>query len=790
MVKIQGELKRKKYSFIELFLMFVRHWQWFVLSMTICLCATYLYTHYVTPVYRLSAKIIIKKSDNPFHRSSRRMLSNIQQLGMVTNTMGIENEVERMWSSLLMHDVVMQLKLYTEYKEEGWPKDHLVYGTQPINVDLDPVHLDSLDQVAYEEFRAIILNFSKQSDADSTVTVKGVLSSEGEAVWAFAINLKSLPASIDTPYGTLTFTRNPHGSKITAGHYWQATIEPPLYKALLNLSHFKVEPAKASYSTTKDLMRYFYKLTSIANLSFTDQNVRRGTDILRQFAISYNRMATADNNEIARRSEAFINDRINRLSENLGSIDKNIESVLRAGGLTSLADAAQSVTASDQFSSQMTESAVQASLIDELSNFVNEPANRYTLIPASTGLKDGVTVRLINQHNAKVMERNNLLRSASEEAVPVQLVTATIDELHAAIVQALVQARHSLAISREGIASQYAKSKGRVSYMPKAEHALADAKREQEIRKQLYVFLLKKREDNTIALASTADHGRLIDEPICESRVRPNLWMAYGFGLAISLAIPYSILILMGLFRYKLENHKELTQLTELPVIADVPQNEDVSKRKAGIVVQPDMKGPLDEVFRLMRSNLHFMHRSKKPVILFTSTTSGEGKTFCAANLAMSYALLEKKVVLCGLDIRKPALGSLFGLADHSKGITLLLTKANVSEEDVQEQIQPSGLNPYLDLLMAGPESPNPTELLARDAFCQVLGILKDRYDYIILDTAPVGLVTDTLQISKYADVTIFVCRAHYTPKYAINQLNTMAEEKRLLNPCVVLNGC
>ena len=138
-------------------------------------------------------------------------------------------------------------------------------------------------------------------------------------------------------------------------------------------------------------------------------------------------MATADNNEIARRSEAFINDRINRLSENLGSIDKNIESVLRAGGLTSLADAAQSVTASDQFSSQMTESAVQASLIDELSNFVNEPANRYTLIPASTGLKDGVTVRLINQHNAKVMERNNLLRSASEEAVPVQLVTATIE---------------------------------------------------------------------------------------------------------------------------------------------------------------------------------------------------------------------------------------------------------------------------------------------------------------------------------------------------------------------------
>jgi capsular exopolysaccharide synthesis family protein len=192
----------------------------------------------------------------------------------------------------------------------------------------------------------------------------------------------------------------------------------------------------------------------------------------------------------------------------------------------------------------------------------------------------------------------------------------------------------------------------------------------------------------------------------------------------------------------------------------------------------------------MMRTNLFFMMQENSHVILFTSSTSGEGKSFSSSNLAVSYALLGKKVILCGLDIRKPAVGRQFGLPERNKGISILLAKDVVTKEDVESQVLPSGVDEHLDLLLAGSIPPNPTELLARDTMRQILEILKDSYDYVILDTAPVGLVTDTLQISKLVDATVFVCRANYTPKYAIAELNVLVEEKKMNNPCVVLNGC
>jgi len=176
-------------------------------------------------------------------------------------------------------------------------------------------------------------------------------------------------------------------------------------------------------------------------------------------------------------------------------------------------------------------------------------------------------------------------------------------------------------------------------------------------------------------------------------------------------------------------------------------------------------------------------------VILFTSSTSGEGKTFNAANVAVSFALLGKKVVLCGFDIRKPALGRLFSIADKQAGVSTLLVKEHVTVDDLKSQIRPSGVNANLDLLMAGPTPPNPTELLARETLHTVIDLLRSEYDYVILDSAPVGLVTDTLQLAKYADVTAFVCRADYTPKSSIGMINQLAQEKKLPNMCIVING-
>ena len=281
----------------------------------------------------------------------------------------------------------------------------------------------------------------------------------------------------------------------------------------------------------------------------------------------------------------------------------------------------------------------------------------------------------------------------------------------------------------------------------------------------------------------------MIDEPVYNGMVSPKRAIILFAAMVLGLGLPFVVLFLIQFFSYRIEGHDEVVRLTKQPIVADVPVASDSVKTSAGIVVQANKNNQIDEIFRSMRTNIQFMMKESDKVILFTSSTSGEGKTFLAANLAVSFALLGKKVVLCGLDIRKPALGRLFGVKDRTQGITQLLVKDTVTESDLRTTICPSGANENLDLLLAGPTPPNPTELLARENLHQIIEMLKKQYDYIILDTAPVGLVTDTLQIARYASVNCFVCRADYTPKANIGLLNSLVEEKKLLNTCVILNG-
>ena len=782
-------LWREKYSKKALFKLFIGHWQYFLLSMTICLCAAFLYAQFSTPIYKITGKLLLKDADeNTYQRYSKRFVSNVIADGTISNSTGAENEAEMIWSTLLMKDVVKQLKLYTVYKEEGRLRNQQVYATQPITVDLDARHLDIMDSVVYDEFRSISLKMIRPSETDSSFIVKGVLICGNEKVWGFSRRVKRLPASIPTPYGTLTFTRNPEGCEMLPDRYWQVTISPPFYHALLGLRHFAAKPARRNRSGWFN--RYYYKMSSIVYLVYADQNIKRGMDVIRQIAISYNHQANADKDEKAKCVEAFIDQRLATLSKELSAADLDIVGIKQEEGLTSLRDAASALRESDSYSVKQIEAATQAMIIDDLNTYVTNPAHSNTLIPSSIGLKDVASIRLIAKYNDLVLQRNRLLQSSSENAVQVKLLNSSIADMRASILTALKQAKQSVDIVSESMQSQYSHYQGRVSNIPTAEHALKEAGREQRVKAWLYRLLLQRREENSIVQSSTADKGRLIDEPQCDERIRPKLWVIYSVGFGTGLAVPYIILIAMGLMRYRLKDLEELHHLTDLPIIAAVPMASEAEKGKAGIVVHYGTNTPIDEVYRMMRTNLFFMMQENSHVILFTSSTSGEGKSFSSSNLAVSYALLGKKVILCGLDIRKPAVGRQFGLPERNKGISILLAKDVVTKEDVESQVLPSGVDEHLDLLLAGSIPPNPTELLARDTMRQILEILKDSYDYVILDTAPVGLVTDTLQISKLVDATVFVCRANYTPKYAIAELNVLVEEKKMNNPCVVLNGC
>lgn len=756
-------------NFQTIFAMLVLNWQWFLLSLVIFVCGAFIYLRYTEPVYKVSARILIK--DKTKNKKPNEMLANVEDLGFLTNSTGIDNEIEILRSRILLRDVVKDLKIYTEYRSEGRVINPIIYQTQPVNVDLDPVHLDSLDYNLLEKTQWVKMRMTRE---DTTYILQGSIMNGKKEEQSFTQKINSLPGVFKTSLGTITLTANAN-RKWEEGAVYLVTIRPPMAVASGYLNNLSVSPTS--------------KLTSIAELTLNDKNYRRAIDVLSQINICYNRQANADKNEVARRTEEFINDRMAKINQELGTTEGQIESFKRQNAITDLGDASQSVQMSNEFSARLSEANSKVQMLDYLREYVNNPGNKYQIIPSNVGLTDGASTSLINSYNQAVQDRNRLLKAASEQAPQVQTLTATIDELQSSIQTALMQARRSADINRQGIQSQYSKFQGRISAAPVQERVLAQVGRQQDVKSTLYMLLLQKREENSIALAATADNGKLIDEPLFEGKVSPKTLVILLASLLLGFAVPALIIWLISFFRYKIEGHEDLARLTDLPIIADVAVASENVKDKAGIVVQANKNNQIDEIFRSMRTNIQFMLKGDEKVICFTSSTSGEGKTFNAANLAVSFALLGKKVILCGLDIRKPALGRLFGVYDRFEGMTSLLTLDKLTKDALLSQINKSGVNENLDLLLAGPTPPNPTELLARDNFGQVINYLREMYDYIIFDTAPVGLVTDTLQIGQQADMTVFVCRADYTPKSAFGLLNTLAKEGKMPNPCVVLNG-
>ena len=764
--------EQSMFNFQNIFAILVLNWQWFLLSLFICLCGALIYLRYATPSYQVSAKMLIKDEDNRRRSSANQMLANMQDFGFMTNSAGIENEIEILGSRILARDAVTDLKLYVQYYSFGRMSKHVVYGSQPVNVDMDSATLNQWDRELLEGAKSIKLVITRNGD---NYDVEGEILFNGKPKGEFSQTLTKLPASVKTEYGILTLTQN--GKKeFENGNRYLVKILAPMSVATGYAKAINIAPTS--------------KQTSIAELTLIDQNTRRGLDYLRQLAECYNRQANADKNEIALKTEEFINSRLEKIDAELGSTEGALESYKKRNSVTQLQmDATQSLTQSTQYETKLTEVNSQIQLMDYLREFVDNPSNQYKIIPSNVGMSDNASTSLIVSYNQAVQERNRYLKTASQQAPQVVALTSTLDDLQSSIRTALLQARRSADIQRQNLQRQLSKYQNRIGSTPEQERVLTQIGRQQEVKSGLYLLLLQKREENSISLAATADKGKLIDEPLAMGKVSPKSAIILLAAIILGLAVPFGILLLIQFMSYRIEGHEDLQKLTRLPIVADVPVASDSVKTSAGIVVQANKNNQIDEIFRGMRTNIQFMMKESDKVILFTSSTSGEGKTFLAANLAVSIALLGKKVVLCGLDIRKPALGRLFSLKDRTQGITQLLKKDTVTEADLRATICPSGVNENLDLLLAGPTPPNPTELLARENLPQILEMLKQQYDYIVLDTAPVGLVTDTLQIARYASVNCYVTRADYTPKANIGLLNTLADEKKIPNCCVILNG-
>ena len=761
-----------------IFTLLVLNWPWFLVSIIIFISGAYLYLRYQDPVYQVSAKMLIKDEVNN-RRGSNQALANMQDLGIITNSTGLDNEIEILKSRILAYEVVKDLNLYVECRSVGRVIKPVAYKALPIDIDMSEEDLDDLDNGNKRAFKF-------------RLTLEGnMYKIESENKDEFEGTFNSLPASINTPYGTLLFTKSldleptrKHTKNVRANSEeptdkkveWEVTITSPKSVANAYAGALSVAPTS--------------KTTSIALLTINDKSPQRGLDYLNHLAIVYNRQANADKNEIANNTEKFINDRLKKIAEELGTTESKLEVYKRSNNLIQIQlDATQSMTQANQYYTKLSEANIQIQILDDLRKYVEDPANKYQIIPSNVGMKDGASNALITQFNKTVLDRNRLLASASENSPLVMTQTDLLDQLEASIKEALRQARRTADIERQGIESQYKEYQAKIVNTPEQERILTEIGRQQDVMSGLYLMLLQKREENSISLAATADKGKLIDEPAFGGKVSPKSTIITLAALVIGFAIPLLITYLLQFLRYKIEGHEDVMKLTDVPIVADVAVANENAKTAAGIVVHENKNNQTDEIFRAMRTNIQFMMKEHDKVIMFTSATSGEGKTFNAANLAVSFALLGKKVILMGLDIRKPALGRLFEIKDRSIGISILLTMNKVTESDLMSQIRSSGINANLDLLLAGPTPPNPTELLARENMDDIMRMLREKYDYIIFDTAPVGLVTDTLQLAKHADVTAFVCRADYTPKSTFAIVNSMKKEEKLPNLCIVING-
>lgn len=767
--KEYGQEENEK-SFIDFQLIYrtvILNWYWFILSVIICVGLAAIYLRYTTPTYQTVAKLLIKDQDDN-KKSGIKYSSN---LGTMSNSEGIDNEIEILGSRSVAQDAVRDLKLYVNYITKGRLKTITLYRDQPLSVDVDSKHLENLN-------RPIELSIKRDSNTFILTGTYYVPTNERDAEGPFTLNTKfySLPHSIATRAGIITISSN-QGKILRKGEELEVVLQSPRDACGQYVNNIQISKSTQG--------------TSIAYLKMIDEIPNRSIDYLKQLVVAYNRQANEDKNTIALSTERFISSRLGKISQELGASEGKLQKYKQRNGVVEQQmNAASSFTNQTTSEQKLTDMETQIQLFNSVASEVKNSSRDFTqVIPSDVGLSDATASSLINKYNELVLERNRLLRSASVNSPVVEPLTDQIRTLNKNIRRAIETARNNLEIQRDAVVSQFQKYNTQVAEAPVQERMIQSIDREKDVMSNLFSMLLQKREENSMSLAATVDKGKLIDDPQFAGIVSPNANMIYLVAFFIGLLLPSLILFLIQLFRYKIEGHDDVARLTKLPIIADVPVANDAAKGKADIVVHENQNNQMEEVFRAMRTNIQFILEEKQKVILFTSSTSGEGKTFTAANLAVSFALLGKKVIFVGLDIRRPRLAEQFKINDHKHGITNLLIKNNPTLEDLKEQIVPSGVNQYLDLLMAGPIPPNPTELIARHSLNTVFEQLRQEYDYVIVDTAPVGLVTDTLQIGRIVDATVYMCRADYTLKSSFDMINELSAEKKLPKMNIVLNG-
>ena len=728
-----------------------RYWWLFVLSLIACFAFAFAYLKLATRVYNVKAVVLVAQDDNAAGAGAN-LLKSMKLMGQGSK---VDDEMVVFSSQELCTQVVKQLKLNRTYIEDkGWfkpEKDH--YNTSPVEV------------IAPEEFfDTISSSLSFKIDVDKLGKVN-VQAKKSKRVLA---NIKgaTLPTTVKTSYGVFAIqaTDNFKGGKT---YHIKATLTNSQLKGEGLNRRIKVKLAN--------------KKSSGINLSLAESNINRGRDILNKLMDLYNERGQKEKDEQAINTAKFIDERLALIYKGLTSSEADIESYKRAHRIVD--PELQIKTAVTK--QQMTDQAIirleaKRELLGMVRDFVNDPANKHSYIPFA--VDSSAASSSIKAYNNMLAKRQELELSAKGDNMALRQLDDQIEAMHSNVAQGINNSIKALNLQLNQMRGQMSQTTGELGKVPTEEREARELLRQQGIQNTLYTFLLEKREENALVLAATTPKGKIVDHAYAQhTPISPNHMVVLALALLASIFLPLLLLYLQDLFTTKFSNQDELEEISQVPFIGHIHHNRHNSQ----LVVKDGKTSAIVELFRYVRNNLQFiLNRDEDKVILVTSSVSGEGKSFISTNIASSFALLGKRVALVGMDIRSPKLATMLDLNDVP-GVTSYLSRSDVTLDQIKQSCNEVN---GLDVYVGGAIPPNPSELLLGDRVKDLFQDLRERYDVIIVDSAPVAMVSDSFALDKYSNATVYVTRANYTKRSLIKFMNRIAANKQLKNMCVVLN--
>lgn len=728
------------------------YWKWILVSALLFLLIGTVYLMTQEDVYEFKASVLV--IDPRGQMGEMAILNELSSVGNFRNFNATNNEERVLKSTHLMKRVVKSLRLYISYYNKTRLSKKELYTDTPCNVSIDSISLYRLKSIV--DLKIKYRNGSYQ--------LSGTYLKED-----FEFELKQFPATIPTPAGELTIEWNSGFADFS--NFSQKEI----HIKIAHPDRVAISLANNGISTSVD------KTSDEIWLSYKAQHIRKGKDVLNELVRIYNRDAVEQITQSAQYSGLFIDSRLVLLEEELTDVEQRIENYKQINELTNIdSDAAMFLESNSQYYDQQIANEIQMQLIDYVAEYVRTSANRYSLIP-DPGLADQGLVSVIKEYNDLLIMRDKMMQGTSDSNPAMITLNRQIDNLHASIRSGITSVKQSLQIKQRELVDQNLILKSRLKDIPRQEREFVEIKRQQQVKEALYLFLLQKREEASLSKAIATNKARLLNAPDSPNQVAPRSIVIIFIFFVLGLLVPISFIFVKGLLNTTIVNRTDIEKLTRIPILAELAHN----KLQNAIFDHNSNSVTNAELFRLLRAKLQFVLNSpKEKVILVTSTQPGEGKTFVSLNLAISLSLLDKKVLLVGLDLRKPTITKYFG-AKNLEGVTSYLSGQT---NDINSLIFQQKEYPNLKVLPAGIIPPNPNELIIKQRFDELFEELRRDFDYIVLDTAPVGAVSDTYLVDRVADICLYVTRSEYSDKRNIEFINRLNSEETLKRIFILIN--